>query len=315
MTVKQFFNSTAFKSIVVLLCIVLVCGTILAIANDLFYVSDEELLQRAISKVYGEKVEAVKQDIKQSDAVANYGIVNEVYHIPSDGNYLLKVTGKDGFNGGTVTLWIKADFKGEKQFGGIGKVVVDSSAKQTFMSKFSKDFYEEYTKHNDKITGDFLFNNSSGDKQIGNITSGATYSSNAHNNAVNAALLYIKIVICEQNVQILPYQKEVSNVKFNIEQNVIKYSLTSGVISMNVDVKDGKVEYFKITMDNTSPGYEGGVFDKAQLDKFVGMNLAQLEGIESGVIHTGSSLTNNAILNCLKYATANYEHFLNGGQL
>ena len=41
MTVKQFFKSAAFKSLTVLLAIVIVAGALLAIFNDLLKVTDE----------------------------------------------------------------------------------------------------------------------------------------------------------------------------------------------------------------------------------------------------------------------------------
>ena len=40
MTVKQFFKSNAFKSLAVLIAIVLVAGVLLALCNDIFFVSD-----------------------------------------------------------------------------------------------------------------------------------------------------------------------------------------------------------------------------------------------------------------------------------
>ena len=46
MTVKEFFKSNAFKSLAVLICIVLVAGLLLAIFNDLLYISDEERRSR-----------------------------------------------------------------------------------------------------------------------------------------------------------------------------------------------------------------------------------------------------------------------------
>ena len=57
MTVKQFFRSNAFKSLAVLIAIVLVAGVLLAICNDIFFVSDEERFARSIAKIYGAEVE------------------------------------------------------------------------------------------------------------------------------------------------------------------------------------------------------------------------------------------------------------------
>lgn len=57
MSAKSFFQSTAFKCIVVLLSIVLLCSVFLTICNALFYVSDDERLNRALSELYdGESV-------------------------------------------------------------------------------------------------------------------------------------------------------------------------------------------------------------------------------------------------------------------
>ena len=58
MTVRQFFKSNAFKSLAVLIAIVLVAGGLLAIFNDLLYISDEERLNRILSSIYGEPVTA-----------------------------------------------------------------------------------------------------------------------------------------------------------------------------------------------------------------------------------------------------------------
>ena len=57
MNAKEFFKGTAFKCIVVLLSIVLICGVLLTFANALFAVSDQERLDRAIADIYGEQVE------------------------------------------------------------------------------------------------------------------------------------------------------------------------------------------------------------------------------------------------------------------
>ena len=67
MTVKQFFKSAAFKSLTVLLAIVIVAGALLAIFNDLLKVTDEEKFKRSLQKIYGGNAE-VKTTILASDA-------------------------------------------------------------------------------------------------------------------------------------------------------------------------------------------------------------------------------------------------------
>ena len=56
MTVKGFFKSTAFKCIITLLAILLVCGVFLTVANGFLQVSEEERFDRAIKKLYGKDV-------------------------------------------------------------------------------------------------------------------------------------------------------------------------------------------------------------------------------------------------------------------
>ena len=57
MTVKQFIKSKSFKCILVLLCIALVSGALLAILNDVLAVSDEERVMRTIKKIYGKEID------------------------------------------------------------------------------------------------------------------------------------------------------------------------------------------------------------------------------------------------------------------
>ena len=78
MTVKQFFKSTAFKSLAVLIVIVLVAGALLAIFNDLLYISDEERLNRTLSSIYGKEVTAEPVELTQEQKEYAYGSVNAV---------------------------------------------------------------------------------------------------------------------------------------------------------------------------------------------------------------------------------------------
>ncbi|MDE6850823.1 MAG: hypothetical protein K2J54_05815, partial [Clostridia bacterium] len=105
MTVKQFFKSTAFKCIAVLMSILLVCGILLTICNSLFYVSAEEKLARAISKIYGDSV-TYEVETVDSEITVTSAQVLEVYEITTEkyeGDYLLKVKGNGGYGGGSVT--------------------------------------------------------------------------------------------------------------------------------------------------------------------------------------------------------------------
>ena len=195
MTAKQFFTSNAFKCIIVLTCIALISGGLLAILNDVLYISEEERTKQAIKKIYGQELNYT--EIELTDEVANnqYGVINNVYKL-EDNNYLIKSTGNEGYKGGTVTLWIVAEFA-DNNFVGLKKVQVAEFNKQTLMSSFVKSYYDNFTSNNDKVISGAFFDktagtNSDGAENIGVVNSGATFSSNAINRAVNCALTYIR---------------------------------------------------------------------------------------------------------------------------
>lgn len=188
MTVKQFFKSQAFKCIIVLLVIALVAGGLLAILNDVLYVTEEERTMRAIEKVYGKEMNYQEKEYSSDQLVNDYGTLSKVYLL-ENGNYLVQATGGEGYKGGTITVWIVLTAR-DGAFGGIEKVVLESYEKQTLMSKLT---YDVYSAHNDEITGDVYF--TTGGDGIKVLISGATYSTNALNNAVDCALQFAREVL------------------------------------------------------------------------------------------------------------------------
>ena len=55
MTVKQFLKSKTFAALIVLVCIALVAGGLLAILNDLLAISEEDRILAAIDVIDGQK--------------------------------------------------------------------------------------------------------------------------------------------------------------------------------------------------------------------------------------------------------------------
>ncbi|NLL56241.1 MAG: FMN-binding protein [Clostridiales bacterium] len=191
MTFKEFLKSKTFKCIIVLTTIALVCGGLLAILNDVLYISEEEKTQKAIKKIYGKDMEYTVVQIDEQDKTNKYGQIEAIYAF-KDGNYLIQATGIDGYQSGTITAWVVAEFKDGK-FNGLNSVSEASNEKQTLMSKFNKDFVNVYVnKDREGVINGKYFNLYDSDKEIGNISSGATKSTNAYNNAVNCALYYIR---------------------------------------------------------------------------------------------------------------------------
>lgn len=146
MTVKQFFKSTTFKCLITLLCVLLVSGIFLTIMNSLLKVTDQEKFDRAINKIYGKpvKTEAVLVENFNDNAT-----IEEAYLVKDDGNYLIKATGKGGYDNGTVTCWVVVSIK-NGSVSGIEKVVIDSNVGQSYIDRVGakaldqfSEFYED----------------------------------------------------------------------------------------------------------------------------------------------------------------------------
>ena len=180
MTVKQFLHSKIFRCIVVLLCIALVSGGLLAILNDLWYVSDEELIQRGIKEVCGEGVSLEKVcTINEAYAKTDDGEVKQVLLLDT-GDYLVKAQGKHGFQEGNVSCYVL--FHLEDSVYKVQKVsVAEYSSSQTLMSKITDAGLAKFIGLTDQSTIN--------PKEI---ATGASYSSTAIKNAVNAAIAYIQ---------------------------------------------------------------------------------------------------------------------------
>ena len=180
MTVKQFLQSKIFRCIVVLLCIALVSGGLLAILNDLWAVSDEELIQRGIKEVCGDGVN-LKQvcEINETYAKTDDGEVQQILLLDT-GDYLVKAQGKHGFQEGNVSCYVLFHF--EDSVYKVQKVsVADYSSSQTLMSKVTDSGLAKFIGLSDQST-----------INPGEIATGASYSSKAIKNAVNTAIAYIK---------------------------------------------------------------------------------------------------------------------------
>ena len=174
MTIKQFVKSKTFKCILVLLCIALVSGALLSICNDLLAVSDEERVLRTIKSIYGTEVGYTELDVNYQNDV---GEIISVYQL-EDGNYLIKSKGNDGYQKGTITVWLVAEFE-NGAFSKVGAVTIAEYEKQTLMSKFNSSILSQYK---GEVAEDEDFNV---------VVGGATFSSNALNNAVNTAIDYV----------------------------------------------------------------------------------------------------------------------------
>ena len=204
----SFFKSVAFRCITVLLALAVIFGGTLAILNDVLYVSPEERTARAVKSVYGVEMEyQTRLDVDSTNTEINqaltceYGTINKIYEIKQDGNnydLLFHTTGFNGYKNGTISLWVKVsvtptgDQPTEDDYK-IDTVILASFEKQTLMSKFTGDFYANFTVDltEEFIAGKVFTSNVNNQEDIQNIVTGATKSANAACNAVNCVLDYV----------------------------------------------------------------------------------------------------------------------------
>ena len=97
---------SSLKAIAVLLIICIVCGALLALCNDIFYIDDETKFNRAMQKVYPEferDSNVSETPLADFKTVAGVGNVSKVY-ASKDGTYILETTGLGGFSNGNITM-------------------------------------------------------------------------------------------------------------------------------------------------------------------------------------------------------------------
>ncbi len=184
-SVKEFFKSTSFKCIAVLLAIVLVCGILLTICNSLFKVTDQERFDRVISQIYGKPVSTEEVELDELETKFDNGTINSAYKVKDDGNYLVNASGTGGF-GGSVTCWVVVEIT-DGAVNGIGNVVIESSQGETYLNKIPDAAFDYYSKnYEDGEAFDVA------DIKNEGLTGGATLSMTAITNSVNTAVDFVK---------------------------------------------------------------------------------------------------------------------------
>ena len=205
----SFFNSVWFRCISVLLFLTLFLSGILTTFNFLFYVSPQERTDRALKKIYGvvpNYTTLIDIDSKEDgvntnaininlDADADFeGAINKIFVIGDENgehDKLFQSVGFEGYKGGSITVWVRVKYldNGSKK---IEQVLLQEYDKQTLMSKLDSSFYNKYLIDiTDAYKNGDAFTTESGKGEFTNPVSGATYSANASNNAVNCIIAYV----------------------------------------------------------------------------------------------------------------------------
>ncbi len=202
----SFFKSAWFKCTACLLTIFLIAGGGLAILSNVLYVSPEERTARALNKIYDFEItldaDSIIVDVDgQDESKANkintpYGDINKIFkvdEVKDDDSYdlVFQSTGKNGYKGGTITLWITVKYQKDAPVE-IDKVILEDNTKQTLMSKLTGEFYNNFSDLSEDYKNGKLFTSDSSDTEnVKNVVSGASMSANAACNAVNAVVSYV----------------------------------------------------------------------------------------------------------------------------
>ena len=338
MTAKQFFKSTAFKCIVTLFSILLVCGVFLTIMYGFLEVTDEENFARAVQKIYGKSVKTEEIKLDGLKTSFDYSSVDKAYKVLDDGNYLVKVTGKEGF-GGSVTCWVVVmmgeDGDSNPSIDGIMKIVIDSAPGESYISKISQgalDSLASKAEYGKELEGGYKH----GSQQKGDdyISTGASYSMRAISNCVNGAMEFVAgYALGIVNADFFAdngfeYLEMINNKKtsYTTSDNVVTYSIETtgnspaGAFTITVKVgEDGVITEYTITEDgSTATDYSDKVFKD-----YVGKNADWFKSVigadgtdnsnanyGGNGIQTGATRSNYLCLYAGLFATANYQKAL-----
>lgn len=326
MTAKQFFKSTAFKCIAVLLCVLLVSGVLLAVAYGFLEVTDEERFGRKIGVMYnGETVTATEQDISGKNTNVNDAKIEKLWYVNEKNDYLVQAASKG--NGGNVTCWVTVRMQDNKvDVKGIGKVLLyayDDPAE--FVSYIGSDVYERFPY--DYYDGKTF---SYGDKTSPEyINTNASVSLTAICNDVNASVAFVKAFAKGGDISD-PYEnfeyKSLININkssWSVEGEVVTYNIVTkaneGPDPFTLEIKvDGTGKITAYTIITNGCAEDGHFTADDYMDMMstlakdlTGKTLADIEGYladnsDNGTLHTGATRSNELCYHAAAFALSNY---------
>ncbi|MDE5765956.1 MAG: hypothetical protein K2I17_02160 [Clostridia bacterium] len=322
MTVKQFFKSTAFKCIAVLLSVLLVSGILLAIAWGFLEVTDEERFNRKIGAVYGgETVTSVEQDLSGKNLSVSGATIQKLWYIEEKEDYLVQAASR-GY-GGDITCWIAVEMQGTTVTG-IGKVLRYAVADAAeLIGNIGADVYdlfsEDYT--DGKI---FTYGDKTSSEYIG---TGASYSLTAICNCVNGAVEFVKAYASGAEItdplEGYEYNSFIDEKKTNwtVSGEEITYTIiteanspaTPFTLTIKVDGTKKITAYSYV--DGSTESY-GNQMAQAAKD-LTGKSLADVQGYlnnAGGELNTGATRSNELCYNAAAFALANYEKIISAAK-
>ncbi len=328
MTVKQFFKSTAFKCIAVLMCVLLVSGVLLAICWGFLEVTEDERFNRKINAVYGgEKVTATAQDISDKSTSLYGATIEKVWLIEEKNDYLVQAYSRG--NGGNITCWVAVNMdENLTNVQGITKVIVYSVADAAeYIMNLGDNIYNKFV--NEYEDGKFFDYYVKGSEDF--ISTGATYSLTAVCNDVNAAVAFVKGEKDPYEAYLYRDFVDFGSTTWTASGTAVNYTIvTKGsapagafTISITVDKPDAyaAITNYEITAYGSVSGkgktdeeYNALVFDgykDYKLADVIGLIGTDGKIVTGGVISTGATRSNEQCVYAAAFALANYETCLN----
>lgn len=347
MTVKEFFKSTAFKCIVVLLCVLLISGIFLTVMNGLLAVSDEEKFNRKVGNLYTDGSSITTEVKVETETKVGDSTIEKVWFIPEKNDYLVQVyaQGRDG----KITMWVIIS-TANNNVSGVGTVLVYDKVDSEYAYKISgwntniSNFSEDY------VNGiKYAYGDKTSDMYI---NTGASTSFTAICACVNGAITYIQAYASGGTIEASPFESFLYNDYINQDETTL--SVEDGKVTYNIKTKgydgeaepfileivvgsDKKIESFKIKTNGSTDNGEGtdykdimpdveSIFEGKDLSYFTnlyGEDMAY-KGLSSNKddneLKTGASNANVASKStylcayAAAFATANYdEALLKGG--
>ncbi|MGN1077505.1 MAG: hypothetical protein ACI4ST_03235 [Candidatus Gallimonas sp.] len=333
MTAKKFFKSTAFKSVSVLLAIVLIAGALLAILNDVLYVTPAERRNRVFAKIYGGNVTEREVLLGENDDPISYpsGTVSQAYFM-SDGSYAVQATGKGGFSGGSITVWVIFSCAGDRENGnlaleGIEKVVYESNVNQSYINRFTSENYNVFTLHDGELKEGLYFGD---DIEVIKTGASAPFTFAALTNAVNASLRYFREELAGE-IEENPYEYadyiNLNSSSWTTGENKVEYALTvkgnspAREFIIDITVEDGRITAYEIvTNGSTTDSYTDRMPESVKDGTlFLGKNKAEILALltdggalseASGIVTTGATRSTESCVRAAAFAAANFERIL-----
>lgn len=353
MTAKEFFKSTTFRCLVTLLCVLLVCGVFLTIMNGLLAISEEEKFQRVLSSIYGKNVTTEKQNISDKNTDLATAKINDVYLVTDDGNYIVNVSGKNGY-GGNVLCWVVIKPAADKKsVGGVGNVQVPATGNEgeSFLNKINSSVFKRFEQdYKNGIVYEYGYdeNDAEGDMYI---KTGASCTMRGVSNAVNGTIQFMNAYLSGGSIEEDdPYKDYAYHKLINMESTswtkdgdkitytvVTKKNGPADPFTFTIVINgEKKVEEFTVkTYGSTdSTGYdltieEYNAIVDANVAKFIGKDAAyfaaiitdEMKGTNANFaeneLQTGATKSTYLCLLAGAFATSNYDYCLthvNGGE-